>query len=429
VPQDVHVHTFANGLTLLAERMTHVRSAALNFLVPAGCVYDPPDQRGMASVLSELITRGAGDCDSRQLTLALDNLGLDRDESVGSFHMRFWGATLATNLPAALEIYADLLRRPHLPADELEPVRALALQDIQSLEDEPRQKVLIELRRRHYPAPLGLDHRGTPEGLEQLTPKSIRAHHARYFQPRGSILSVAGNIDWEPLQEQVERLFGDWEPAEESTLKLSKPQGGRVHLPKDTTQTQIAIAYPSVPFGHADYYAAQGAVNVLSGGMSSRLFTEVREKRGLCYAVWASHQTFKDRASIICYAGTTNERAQDTLDVTMGELLRLQEGIEKEEVERVQAGLKSTLIMREESTSARAGAMASDWYYLGRVRSIEEIQTAIDSLTPRRIVAHLKKYPPQDFTVVTLGPKSLRMKGMKVSANGANKVKQGSAKR
>src|SRR5262249_48385604 len=243
-----------------------------------------------------------------------------------------------------------------------------------------------------------------------LTPESIRDHHARYFQPRGSILSVAGNIEWEPLKEQVERLFGDWEAGAELVLHLAKAEGGRAHLPKDTTQTQIAIAYPSVPFGHPDYYAAQGAVNVLSGGMSARLFTEVREKRGLCYAVWASHQTFKDRGSIICYAGTTNERAQETFDVTLNELLRLQEGIEKDEVERVQAGLKSTLIMREESTSARAGALASDWYYLGRVRGIEEIQAAIDGLTPRRIVAHLKKFPPQDFTIVTLGPEPLRVK-------------------
>src|SRR5438876_7985428 len=145
VPQEVYQHTFANGLTLLAERMEHVRSAALNFLVPAGCVYDPPERLGTASMLSELITRGAGKRDSRELTLALDNLGLDRDETVGSMHMRFWGATLDRNLPAVLEIYADILRRPHLPEDELEPVQALALQDLQSLEDEPRQKVLIEL--------------------------------------------------------------------------------------------------------------------------------------------------------------------------------------------------------------------------------------------------------------------------------------------
>ena len=144
--QEIYHHTFPNGLTLLLERMTHVRSAALYFLVPAGCIYDPPAHLGVASVLSDLITRGAGQRDSRALTLALDNLGLDRDESVGGIHVRFWGATLARNLPAALDIYADILLRPHLPAEEMEAVQALALQDLQGLEDEPRQKVLIELR-------------------------------------------------------------------------------------------------------------------------------------------------------------------------------------------------------------------------------------------------------------------------------------------
>src|SRR5260370_23055505 len=143
--------------------MEHVRSAALNFLVPAGCAHDPPDQLGIASMTSDLITRGAGSRNSRELTLALDTLGLDRDESVGSMHIRFWGATLARNLPAALEIYADILRRPHLPKEEIDAVKALALQDLQSLEDEPRQKVLVELRQRHYPAPLGRSEEHTSE--------------------------------------------------------------------------------------------------------------------------------------------------------------------------------------------------------------------------------------------------------------------------
>jgi predicted Zn-dependent peptidase len=411
VPQEVYHHTFDNGLTLLAERMEHVRSAALNFLVPAGCVYDPPRHRGIASVLSDLVTRGAGPRDSRALSLALDNLGLDRDESVGSLHTRFWGATLARNLPAALALYADILRRPHLPEEEIPAVQALALQDLSSLEDEPRQKVLIELRRRHYPMPLGQDRRGTREGIENLNGAIIRRHYERLFQPQGTILSVAGNIEWNPLLNQVGELFGDWPTGTPPAIKLKKPASPKAHIPKETTQTQIGIAYPSVPFGHPEYYAAQGAVNVLSGGMSSRLFTEVREKRGLCYAVWASYQTFKDRGSVLCYAGTTNERAQETLEVTLGELERLVEGIEPEEVERVQAGLKSSLIMQEESTAARAGSLASDWYYLGRVRSFDEIQAAINGLTPETIVAHLRRHPPRDFTIVTLGPKPLRLRG------------------
>jgi predicted Zn-dependent peptidase len=387
--------------------MEHVRSAALNFLVPAGCVNDPPDRLGIASILADLTTRGAGKRGSRALTLDLDNLGLDRSESVGSLHMRFYGATLARNLPAALDIYADILLRPHLPDDEMDAVRSLALQDLQALEDEPRQKVLIELRKRHYPAPLSNDRHGTSEGVENVTPDAVREYYRRHFQPAGTILSVAGNIEWEPLREQVGRLFGDWRGAAVPEVMAGPSRPGTGHILKETTQTQIGIAYPSAPIGHVDYYAALGAVNVLSGGMSSRLFTHVREERGLCYAVWATYQTFKDRASVIAYAGTTAERAQETLDVTLRELKRLRDGIEDEEVERVRAGLKSSLIMQEESTSSRAGSLASDWYYLGRVRSTEEIQAAIDGLTPGTILDHLERFPAKDFTIVTLGPQAL----------------------
>lgn len=405
--QEIYRHTLANGLTLLAERMEHVRSAAFNFLVPAGCVYDPPEQRGTASLLSEWIVRGAGSRNNRELTLALDNLGLDRSESVGAFHMRFWGATLAANLLPGLELYADILRRPQLPAEMVEAVKALAIQEIESIEDDPRQKVFLELRRRHYPQPLGVDRRGTVESVDSVSAEDLRTFYQKHFQPRGVILSVAGNIDWELLQERVQKLFGDWKPGPEPTFEPQPAEGGQTHLHKETTQTQIALAYPSVPFGHPDYYAAQGSVQVLSGGMSGRLFTEVREKRGLCYSVSASYQTFKSCAAILCYAGTTNERAQQTLDVTLAELHRLADGIEPDEVERVKAGLKSSLIMQEESTSARAGALASDWYYLGRVRSPEEVQAAIDGLSPEVIVEYVRRYPPRNLTVVTLGPKPL----------------------
>jgi predicted Zn-dependent peptidase len=407
VPQDVFQHTFDNGLTLLAERMEHVRSAALNFLIPAGCVYDPREQRGIAAVLADLSTRGAGKYDSRALTLALDNLGVDRSESVSISHTRYWGATVASNLPAAMELFADIVRRPHLPDEEVDAVKALALQELSGLEDEPRSKVIVELRKHHYPVPLSNDHRGTAEAIEELTASAIRAHHEKFFRPKGTILAIAGNIDWTALRDQVGRLFGDWQGGGDSQLTLGPTPARRGHLTKDVEQTQIAVAYGSVPVVHRDYYAAMGAVNVLSGGMSSRLFTEIREKRGLCYSVWASYQTLKDRGSVLCYAGTTNARAKETLDMLLAELRRLPDGIDVEEVERLRAGLKSSLIMQQESTGSRALSLASDWYHLGRVRSFDEIQEAIDALTPESIVGHLHRYPPKDFTIVTLGPEPL----------------------
>lgn len=403
VGQQVYQHTLSNGLVLLAERMDHVRSAAINFLVPAGSAFDPPGKLGAASVLAEMITRGAGERDSRELALALDNLGVDRDESVGAVNMRFWGSTLARNVPAALDIYADIVLRPHLPEDELEPVQALALQDIQALEDAPQSKVMVELRRRYYPPPLNKDRRGTAEDIEALTIDAVKAQYRKFVRPNGAILSVAGNIEWEPLKAQVERLFGRWESGATAEATPEPHAPTSEHINKDTQQTQIALAFPSVPVTDPDYYNARAAAAVLSGGMSSRLFTEVREKRGLCYSVYAFHETFKTQGTMLAYAGTREERAQETLDVTLAELKRLKDGIEADEIDRVKAGLKSSLIMQEESTGARAGAIATDWYYLGRVRPFDEIQAIIDGLTPAKILSYLERCPVRDVTLVTLG--------------------------
>jgi len=405
--QEIYHHTYSNGLTLLAERVPHVRSAAFSFSVRCGCAYDPPDSLGLASVLSELLVRGAGERDSRALTSALDALGLDRSESAGVWLMSFGGATLARNLLPALTIYADILRRPHLPEPELEPVRQLALQDLQSIEDEPQAKVMVELRKRHYPSPIGRDYRGTEEGLASLTIPKIQGHYERHFQPQGLILAVAGDLEWNRLRDYVGALFGDWRPAPvpEPPIAPFRPQSG--HLEKDLDQTQIGIAYASVPMSHPDFYAARGAVGILSEGMSSRLFTNVREKHGLCYAIGARYETMRDRGNIVCYTGGKPDKAQELLVRTLHELTDLQNGIEEEELQRVKAGLKAALIMRQESTSARAGALASDWYLLGRVRTMDEMQAAIDSLTPRHLIDHLRTCPPRDFTIVTLGPAPL----------------------
>ena len=402
-------HQFGNGLTLVAEKMKGVRSAAFTFLIPAGAAYDPPDRGGLAALLVDLIFRGAGPRDSRQVMTDLDNLGLQRGEGVETVHTNLFAATVATNLIAAFEIYSDIVRRPRLPADELDAVRALALQELQALEDEPRQKIFVELRSRHFPHPWGRPTVGLRPVLESATHPELAAHWVQVYRPNGAILGVAGDIDWRQLQEAIDRLFGDW-PAI-GTLQLDAgPRGPKTdHINQETTQTQIGIAYDTVAYRDPDYFNAQGCVSVLSGGSSSRLFTEVREKRGLCYAVYASYHSLAHTGAVVCYAGTTSERAQETLEVTLREMTRLPEGIGQEEVARAQAGLKASLIMQGESSSARSAAVASDWYHLGRVRDLNEMQAAIDALTPASILEYLQRHPPADFTILTLGPAPLQV--------------------
>jgi predicted Zn-dependent peptidase len=407
VAQEVYQHTFANGFTLLAERMEHVRSASMSFLVPAGCGFDPPEQPGLASVATGMITRGAGPRDSRQLTLALDNLGFDRGESVGVRHLSFAGSTIARNLPAALALYADILRRPHFPEEELEPVQASAVQAILALEDDPSDRVMVELDKHLYPTPLSNDHRGTIEGIKAITPESVRQYHRRHFHPQDTVLSVAGNIEWASLLDQVGQLFGDWQGDTTPAFTFGPDPEKRAHLCKKVEQTQITVAYPSVPKNDPDFYVAMAAVNVLSGGMGSRLFTEIREKEGLCYSVGASYQPLKDRGSVIGYAASLNDMAERTLVKLLYELRRLPEGIEEEEVARSRVQMKTALVKQQESTMGRTRSMTSDWYHLGRIRLFEEVEAAIKGLTAEAILRHLRRCPPADFHIVTLGPKPL----------------------
>ena len=158
-----------------------------------------------------------------------------------------------------------------------------------------------------------------------------------------------------------------------------------------------------------NYYNVRVAISVLSGGMSARLFTEVREKRGLCYAIGARYHGLKEAAGIMCYAGTTPDKAQQTLDCVIAEFNRLGEGISEEEIDRAKVGLKSALILQSESSGSRAAAIASDHYILGRVRSLDEIKDRIEATSVDSVLTFLRDNPFSDFTVVTIGPRQVNV--------------------
>jgi predicted Zn-dependent peptidase len=409
VTEPILSHKYDNGLVLVAEPMKSLESAAFSFLIPAGCVQEKSDRAGLAAFTCEMALRGAGNRDSHQFISDLENLGVERGESVSVNHTSFGGASLSKNLWPALEIFADLLRRPHLPADQIEAGRAVVVQEVRAIEDEPAQKVMVELRRRQYPDPWGRSSQGELPALRSITIDEIRDFHARTYAPNGTILGVAGRIDWARLKDEVGRLFADWKPAKLTDQPEKAGPSRREHLTHESNQTQIGVAYSSVPYRDPDYFQAWGAVGVLSGGMSSRLFTEVREKRGLCYTVYATHHTLRDRASVLCYAGTSADRAQETLDVMLHELVRLAEGVLPEELSRLKARIKSALIMQQESSSSRSSSIARDWFHLGRVRTLAEVGKLVDGLSCQSINAYLAQHPPGDFTVVTLGSSPLEV--------------------
>lgn len=407
--QDVRTRLLDNGLVLLLQPMPAVQSAALSLMVPAGSVYEAPGRNGTASMLCDLLTRGAGDQDNREFTTALDDLGVQRHESVGIEHLVFSAATISHNLSDTLRLYADLALRPRLPEEEIEPVRLGVAQSLQAIEDEPRQKVMLELRRRCWESPWGLPSDGQLEHLPEIGLDDLRELYENGFRPNGSILGIAGRFDPDRVTALVEALFGRWEGGRVPTIETSPPGPPVDHLPHESTQTQIGIAYPGIPYRDPDYYAAWASVSILSGGSSSRLWDEVREKRGLVYSVYATLTSLKDRGEVLCYAGTTTERAQETIDVIFAELERLGEGIAEDELERCKARAKTALVMQQESTIARAGAIARDWHHLGRIKPLEEVRAAVDELTTETVLEYVHAHPPSEFKVVTIGTEAPRV--------------------
>jgi predicted Zn-dependent peptidase len=401
------LHTFPNGLTLLAEHMPGVQSAAMSLLVPAGSSSDPADRSGSANVLSDLVLRGAGKLDSKALTDHLDRLGLQRSSSAGIYHTRLGCAALANKVMEGLPTYADVIRRPHLPESGFDAAKDLALQALDGIDDDPRQKLLIKLREQHFPFPFGRSSLGNEEQLEALTLDEAKADHARRFHPRGAILAMAGNVHFGQLKDAVDKHFGDWDGSEVAPLPRREAKGGTLHEDQQSEQTHIGLAYPSILETDENYYVVRLAIEVLSGGMSGRLFTEIREKRGLVYSVWGGYSSLKDVGCIMGYAGTSNDRAQATIDCLVSEFHRLTDGVTEAELQRAKIGLKAATIMQGESSGARAGAIAHDYFIRGRIRTLEEIKAGIDGVTVDRVNAYLKAHPPGPFTVVTVGPKAL----------------------
>lgn len=405
----VHHHQFDNGLILLAEPMDWVESAAFTWLMPAGCIHEPADRLGLAALTTEMVQRGCGPWSSRQVMQHLDNLGIVRSAGASLMHTQLGGAMPRERLPDALAAFSEIVRNPHLPADQLEDARQGCLHDIQGIQDDPTRLLLQSLRQQHFPAPLGRNSSGTLETVQAISHDDVVNYHARHFQPQDSILAVAGNIEWEAVVDQTATLLADWQPVAVDAPTVAGHADGSMHIEHPSSQTHIGIAFESIPYSHDDYFQLRAAIGVLSDGMSSRLFTEVRENRGLCYAIFASCQSLRDRGSVFTYAGTTQQRAQETLDVTIEQLQQLANGIQPEELDRLRARLKSGLIMQQESSSSRSASIASDWYYLQRVRSLDELNSILDELSSDSINAYLSDHSPDNFDVVTLGQHPLEI--------------------
>jgi predicted Zn-dependent peptidase len=398
------------GMPLIAEPIAGARSAAISWLIPAGTATEPADRGGMSAMWAELILRGAGTLRSRDLANALDRLGLSRSTDVGSYHVRLAATTLGTRLLDALAVLADMVRRPRFDDDAIEPTRNLCVQAVESLRDDPHERAAIAARDRHLPAPFNRPHVGNLDGLRAVTRAELVDGWSRRAVPEGSIVSVAGAVDPAAVARRLNELLRDWTGTYAPPAFGGTPRRGYGHEPDQTNQVQIILMHDAPAERETSSRLEKMVAAVLSGGMSGRLFSEVREKRGLCYSVSAGYTSGKEFGAVAAYVGTTPERAQQSLDVLRAELERINtpEGrITSEELSRAVIGMKSRLVFSGESTAARAGALAHDYHRLGRARSLDELEVEIDGVTLAKLNQYLGTRRLGSLTIQTLGPSAL----------------------
>ena len=397
------MYQLKNGMVLLGERIENVHSASFQFLLPAGASLLPQGCCGAGGVISDWLFRGAGNRSSRELVEAIDRLGVHRHASASVHHLSLNASLEAGNLSSALELFADVIIKPQLAKEQFELSRQLAVSELQGLDDDPRQKIMTLLYEQFYPDPFGRPAIGKLDQLGALSFEKIVGIVDKMFEPSKTLFSICGNYDFDAVCKHIENLFDT-----QSNKGLTREQPvfkekHYSHFPSEGAQVHIGLMTQAPTVDSDAYYEIAAAVSILSGSMSSRLFTEVREKRGLCYAVGASYKTLKDYAGISCYAGTTPDKAQQTLDVILEQFRGLKDGISEDELQRAKVGLKTSLIMQGESTSARSSGIAADYFLLGRVRDLAEIREKIEALSVDSVLGFLQKHPFEDFTIVTLG--------------------------
>lgn len=403
--------TLPSGLVVIIEPMSGVRSAAVTWLVPAGFATEPEDRQGLSAMLAELLLRGAGDIGSRAQADAFDAIGASRAASVGTRHVTVSGTMLGERVGNVLPMLADMIRRPRFDAESIEPVRDLALQSLESLADDPQERAMVACRARHHPVPINRSQYGTESGIRAITRDDLVRGWERRAKPGGSILAVAGAVDPARLRARIEDLLGDWKGAADEPTPGQPPERGYAHEQDDTNQVQIVMMADAPPEASDESILERLAVTVLSGGMASRLFTQVREKRGLCYSVSAGYASDRAFARLSAYVGTTPDKAQEALNVLMDELRLMyspKAAVTPEEFARARIGMKASIVFAGESTAARAGALAGDHYRLGKARSLADLQARIDAVTLDQLEAYLATRSLGAITIQTLGPSPLK---------------------
>ena len=374
----------ANGVRFVTERMPHVRSVTLGVWLTCGSRHEPAAHSGIAHFVEHMLFKGTDTRSAEDIAQAIDSIGGQLDAFTAKEYASYYIKVLDEHLPLAVDLLSDIVMRPAFVEEEIAREKKVILEEIKMVEDTP-DDLVHELFTQHFwdSHPLGRPILGTKETVEALTQDGLRRYFAETYSAPNLLVAAVGNIDHARVRDLVERAF-ERLPSRTESVTEDPPNvvPTTVIRNKDLEQSHVCLGTGSYRQDHDERYSSYVLNTVLGGSMSSRLFQNVREKRGLAYAVFSGLSAYRDAGSITIYAGCANGAVGELIDVVIGELRRLKdEPLSESELRRAKDHLKGSLMLNLESTSSRMSHLARQEIYFDRQFGLDETLEGVERVS------------------------------------------------
>jgi len=411
--REIHRTAAPNGITVLSEREATVRSVAIGVWVRTASAHEPRPKMGVSHLLEHMVFKGTERRTAQEIALSLESRGGSLDAYTSRDSTAYHARVLDADLPRALDVITDMVRRPVLRDTDLSLERQVVLEEISTVADTPDDEVFDLIYEIMWPShPYGFQILGTKETVSALSTADLRSLHGRAYFPGNCIIAAAGNLTHEALLEEVEKQgWFDGEGTHSTTPPPVPPvppavRGATKHFEKDTAQTHIVFATDTIPYADRRKYAMLVISNVFGGGMSSRLFQRIREELGLAYAIYSFASFYRAVGIAGVYVGTQPARAANTAQAIRDEFARMaREGLRGEALADAKQQTLGQLMLSLESPTARMYRLASTAVYSEPYRSLDEVLRTVEGLTADEVSAVAAEFfAPERQTVVSLGP-------------------------
>ncbi|MDY8108522.1 pitrilysin family protein [Fulvimarina sp. 2208YS6-2-32] len=379
-----------NGLTVVTDKMETLESAALGFWVKSGARDEREGEHGIAHLLEHMAFKGTDRRSARDIAEEIENVGGELNAGTSVESTSYYARVLKDDVPLALDILSDILLNSRFDAGELEREQHVILQEIGAAEDTPDDIVFDHFQETAFSGQIvGRPILGTRESVKSFAPDDLRAYLARQYGPDRIVVSASGAVDHDAIVEQVSKVFSGRDHAMKQPARNERMparyKGGEFRETRDLADAQLVLGFEGRPYYKRDFYASQVLSMVLGGGMSSRLFQEIREKRGLCYSIYAFHWSFSDSGLFGIHAATGEEELEELGATIVEELGKMTSQITEDEVKRARAQMRASLMMGQESPAVRAGQMARQLMFNGAIISNEELMDRLQAIDAARL--------------------------------------------